>query len=53
MYKLLVGKPKGKTPLGRLRYRWEDGIRMDLRKAGWRVWSGFTWLRIGTIGGLS
>jgi hypothetical protein len=28
---VLVGKPKGKTPLGRLRHRREDGIRMDLR----------------------
>jgi hypothetical protein len=30
----------------------EDGIRMDLREFGWRVWSGFGWLRIGTGGGL-
>jgi hypothetical protein len=35
VYKALVGKPKGKRPLGRLRRRWEDGIRMDLRKIGW------------------
>jgi hypothetical protein len=28
--------PLGKTPLGSLRYRWEDGIRMDLREIGWR-----------------
>jgi hypothetical protein len=27
-----VGKPKGKRPLGRLRRRWEDGIRMDMRE---------------------
>jgi hypothetical protein len=25
---------------------------MDLREIGWGVWSGFTWLRIGTVGGL-
>jgi hypothetical protein len=31
VYKVLVGKPKGKSPLGRPRRRWEDGIRMDLR----------------------
>jgi hypothetical protein len=31
VYKVLVGKPEGKRPLGRLRRRWEDGIRMDLR----------------------
>jgi hypothetical protein len=35
VYKALVGKPEGKTPLGRPRRRWEDGIRMDLRKIGW------------------
>jgi alpha-glucosidase (family GH31 glycosyl hydrolase) len=29
-----------------------DGIKMDLREIGWGVWSGFTWLRIGTAGGL-
>jgi hypothetical protein len=29
------GKAKGKTPLGRPRYRWNDGIRMDLREIGW------------------
>jgi hypothetical protein len=30
VYKVLVGKPEGKRPLGRPRRRWEDGIRMDL-----------------------
>jgi hypothetical protein len=35
MYKVLVGKPEGKRPLGRPRRRWEDGIRMDLREIGW------------------
>jgi hypothetical protein len=30
----------------------EDGIKRDLREIGWGVWSGFTWLRIGTVGGL-
>jgi hypothetical protein len=34
MYKVLVGKPEGKSPLGRPRRRWEDGIRMDLREIG-------------------
>jgi hypothetical protein len=34
-YKVLVGKPKGKRPLGRPRCRWEDGNRMDLREIGW------------------
>jgi hypothetical protein len=34
VYKVLVGKPEGKIPLGRPRRRWEDGIRMDLRAMG-------------------
>jgi hypothetical protein len=35
VYKVLMGKPEGKRPLGRPRPRWEDGIRMDLREIGW------------------
>jgi hypothetical protein len=35
MYRVLVGKPKGKRPLGRPRHRWEDGIKMDLEEIGW------------------
>jgi hypothetical protein len=31
LYKVLVGKPKGRRPLRRPRHRWEDGIRMNLR----------------------
>jgi hypothetical protein len=42
MYRVLVGKPRGKRPLERPRHRWEDGIKMDLREIGWGVWSGFT-----------
>jgi hypothetical protein len=34
VYKVLVGKPEGKRPLGRPRRMWEDGIRMDLREIG-------------------
>jgi hypothetical protein len=34
-YRLLVGKPQGKRPLGRPRHRWVDNIRMDLGKVGW------------------
>jgi hypothetical protein len=34
LYKVLVGKPKGKRPLGRPRRRWEDGVRMDVREIG-------------------
>jgi hypothetical protein len=52
VYTVLVGKPEGKKPLGRPRRRWENGIRIDLREIGWRVWNGFSWLRLGTGGGL-
>jgi hypothetical protein len=34
-YRILVGKPKGKRPLGRLRRRWEYNINVDLRETGW------------------
>ncbi|KAJ4451041.1 hypothetical protein ANN_02477 [Periplaneta americana] len=34
-YRLLVGRPEGKRPLGRPRRRWEDNIKMDLRKVGY------------------
>jgi hypothetical protein len=33
-YRILVGEPEGKRPLGRHRRRWEDNIRMDLREIG-------------------
>jgi hypothetical protein len=32
MYRVLVGKPEGKRPLGRPRRRWEDNIKMDLQE---------------------
>jgi hypothetical protein len=35
VYRVLVGKPEGKRPVGRARRRWEDGIKMDLREIGW------------------
>jgi len=34
VYRILVGKPEGRRPLGRPRRRWEDNIRMDLREVG-------------------
>jgi hypothetical protein len=43
VYKVLVGKPEGKRPLGRPRRRWEDGIRMDLREIGL---GGVDWSRL-------
>ena len=51
VYRILVGKPEGKIPLGRPRRRWEDNIKMDLQEVGCGVWTGSSWLRIGTGGG--
>jgi hypothetical protein len=34
-YKVMVGKPVGKRPLGRDRHRWEDNIKIDLQEIGW------------------
>jgi hypothetical protein len=34
-YRILVGKPEGKRPLGRPTRRWLDNIKMDLREIGW------------------
>jgi hypothetical protein len=39
-YRLLVGKPEGKRPLGRPRRRWVDNIRMDLGEVSDVVWIG-------------
>jgi hypothetical protein len=43
MYKVLVGKPEGRRPLGRPRCRWEDGVRMDIREIGL---GGVDWIRL-------
>jgi hypothetical protein len=34
-YRILVGNPEGKSPLGRPRRRWVDNIKINLRKIGW------------------
>jgi len=34
VYRVLVGKPDGKRPLGRPRHRWEDNIKIDLQEVG-------------------
>jgi hypothetical protein len=34
-YRILVGKPEGKGPLGRPRRRWVDNIKINLREVGW------------------
>jgi hypothetical protein len=34
LHRVLVGKPEGKRPLGRPRYRWEDNIKMNVQEVG-------------------
>jgi hypothetical protein len=36
-YRILVGRPEGRRPLGRPRLRWEDNIKMDLQDVGWGI----------------
>jgi hypothetical protein len=48
-YRILVGKPEEKGPLGRTRHRCYDNIKIDLREI---VWIGLIWLRIGISNGL-
>jgi hypothetical protein len=43
VYRVSVGKPEGKRPLGRPRRRWEDNIKLDLRKIGI---FGANWIRL-------
>jgi hypothetical protein len=40
-YRIWVGKPERKIPLGKPRRRWEDNIKMDLRETGW---GGMDWI---------
>jgi len=43
MYRVLVGKPGGKRPMGRPRHRWEDNIKMDLQEVGC---GGMDWIEL-------
>jgi hypothetical protein len=51
-YRIVVGRPEGRRPLGKTRRRWEDNIKIGLQEVGWVAWTGLRWLRIGTGGGL-
>jgi hypothetical protein len=46
-YRILVGKPEGKRPLGRTTRMWVDNIKMDFREIEWDGID-WIWLRIGT-----
>jgi hypothetical protein len=52
-HRVLVGKPEGKSPLGKSRYRWNNNIKMDCRKWDGGAHPTLNWLRIGTSGRLS
>jgi hypothetical protein len=41
-YRILVGRPERRRPLGRPRRRWEDNINMDLQEVGW----GMDWIEL-------
>jgi hypothetical protein len=41
-YRILVGRPEGRRPLGRSRRRWEDNIKTDLQEVGW----GMNWIEL-------
>jgi hypothetical protein len=42
-YRILVGRPEGRRPLGRPRRRWEDNIKMDIREVGG---GGMNWIEL-------
>jgi hypothetical protein len=43
VYRVLIGRPEGRRPLGRHRRRWEDNIKMDLREI---MIDGATWIQL-------
>jgi hypothetical protein len=51
LYRVLVGKSERKTPLGILKRRWKDNIKMDLQGVCRVRWIGSFWLRIEIGGG--
>jgi hypothetical protein len=52
VYRVLVGSPKEKRPLGILRRRWEDNIKMDLRERGINGANWILLVRVGSRGEL-
>jgi hypothetical protein len=43
VYRVIVGKPKGKRPPRRLRHRWKDRIKLELMEIGWE---GVVWIHL-------
>ena len=42
-YRVLMGKPEGRRPLGRPRHRWEDNIKMDIQEV---IFVGMDWIEL-------
>jgi hypothetical protein len=42
-YRILVGRPEGRRPIGKPRRRWEDNKKMDLQEVGW---GGMDWIEL-------
>jgi hypothetical protein len=42
-YRVLMGRPEGKKPLGKPSHRWEDNIKVDLQEVGW---GGMDWIEL-------
>jgi hypothetical protein len=51
-YRVLVGRPERKRTLGRHRRRWEDNIKVEIKKWCGQAWTGLMRLWIGTGGGI-
>jgi hypothetical protein len=51
-YRVLVGRPEGKRPLGRPGRIWEDNTNIVFKRWDGRTWTGSIWLRIETGGGI-
>jgi len=50
VYRVMLGKAEGKRPFGRPTHRWEVILRWIFRKWDVGVWTGLSWLRVGTGG---
>jgi hypothetical protein len=46
-YRILVGRPEGKRPLGRPKHTWKNNFKMDLQNRDGEAWPGLIWFRIG------
>jgi len=46
IYRVLVGKPERRRPLGRSRYRWEDNVKMDFQEVGC---GGMDWIELAQV----